>query len=161
MKYTDTNGVTYTPNDDNTFAGSDGNTYKLSDDGTTFTQVDSNGNAVSGGKTATVDTSKTEEIKKTEYHQVAQNSDIKRATDVLSDIKGAEANKDILTDDFISELTSNIEKVNTFEQAEDTLDSTDASSRASIMSAVKDAYASNGTTGVTTDQYLCSTDHCQ
>ena len=149
MKYTDTNGVTYTPNDDNTFAGSDGNTYKLSDDGTTFTQVDSNGNAVSGGKTATVDTSKTEEIKKTEYHQVAQNSDIKRATDVLSDIKGAEANKDILTDDFISELTSNIEKVNTFEQAEDTLDSTDASSRASIMSAVKDAYASNGTTGVT------------
>ena len=37
----------------------------------------------------------------------------------MSDIKGAEANKDILTDDFISELTSNIEKVNTFEQAED------------------------------------------
>ena len=47
-------------------------------------------------------------------------------------------------------LTSNIEKVNAFENAEDTLDSADSASRASIAAAVKNAYATNGSAGVTT-----------
>lgn len=146
-KYTDTDGNTYTQNDTGTFAGSDGKTYKLSDDGMTFTEVDSDGNAVSGGKTATVDASKTEEITKTVYTQGAVASDIKRSADVLTDIR--EANEDTLTDDVVNQLTTNIGKVNTYEKAEDTLDSADTYSRANITAAVKNAYETNGTAGVT------------
>lgn len=37
-KYTDKNGVVYTPNDNGTYAGTDGKNYIL--DGTTFKEVD-------------------------------------------------------------------------------------------------------------------------
>ena len=47
-------------------------------------------------------------------------------------------------------MTSNVEKVNAFENAEDTLDSADSASRASIAAAVKNAYATSGSAGVTT-----------
>ena len=67
---------------------------------------------------------------------------------MLTDLK--EANKDTLTDDFVNKMTSNVEKVNAFENAEDTLDSSDSASRASIAAAVKNAYAANGSAGVTT-----------
>ena len=51
-KYTDKNGVVYTPNDNGTYAGTDGKNYIL--DGTTFKEVDSDKNVVSGGKTVAV-----------------------------------------------------------------------------------------------------------
>lgn len=146
-KYTDVDGTTYTPNDTGTYAGSDGKTYKLSDDGTTFTEVDADGNAVTGGRTATVDASKTEEITETKYVQGAVATGIERAADVLSDIR--EANPDTLTDDAVTALTKNIEKVNAYESAADTLDASDAYSRAGIAEAVKNAYAAGGTADVT------------
>ena len=43
-KYTDKNGVVYTPNDNGTYAGTDGKNYIL--DGTTFKEVDSDKNVV-------------------------------------------------------------------------------------------------------------------
>ena len=88
------------------------------------------------------------EIEKNVYHQSAVATGVGRSADALTALK--EANKDTLTDDFISSLTSNIEKVNAFENAEDTLDSSDSASRASIAAAVKNAYAANGSAGVTT-----------
>lgn len=147
-KYTDTDGTTYTPNDTGTYAGSDGKTYKLSSDGSTFTEVDKDGNAVTDGRTATVDASKTEEIKKTVYNQGSVATGIERAADVLTNIK--EANKDTLTDDAVTALTKNIEKVNAYENATDTLDASDPYSRASITEAVKNAYVADGAAGVTT-----------
>lgn len=146
-KYTDADGTTYTPNDTGTYAGSDGKTYKLSDDGTTFTEVDADGNAVAGGRTATVDASKTEEIKKTVYNQGSAAAGIERAADVLSDIR--EANPDTLTDDMVTALTQNVEKVKAYEDAADTLDASDPYSRTSIAEAVKNAYAAGGTADVT------------
>lgn len=144
-RYTDTDGVTYTPNDTGTYAGSDGKTYTLS--GTTFTEVDSDGNVVSGGRTGTADTSKTEEITKTVYNQGAAATDIERAADVLSDIR--EANADALTDDAVTALTENVTKVKAYEDAVDTLEASDPYSRASITAAVKNAYATGGVADVT------------
>lgn len=146
-KYTDVDGTTYTPNDTGTYAGSDGKTYKLSDDKTTFTEVDKDGNDVTGGRTATVDASKTEEITETKYVQGAVATGIERAADVLSDIR--EANPDALTDDMVTALTKNIEKVNAYESAIDTLDASDPYSRKGIAEAVKNAYAAGGTADVT------------
>lgn len=150
-KYTDADGITYTPNDTNdtdvTYAGSDGKTYKLSDDGTTFTEVDKDGNAVTDGRTAVVDASKTEEITETKYVQGAVATGIERASDVLSDIR--EANPDTLTDDVITSLTKNIEKVKAYENAADKLDASDPYSKAGIAEAVKDEYANGGTAAVT------------
>lgn len=146
-KYTDTDGITYTPNDTGTYAGSDGKTYMLSGDETTFTEVDADQNAVAGGRTATVDASKTEEITETEYVQGAVATGIERAADVLSDIR--EAKPDTLTDDMVTALTKNIEKVKAYESVTDTLDASDPYSRASITEAVKNAYAAGGTADVT------------
>ena len=145
-KYTDGNGVTYTQNDNNTLAGSDGNTYKISSGN--LVQIDSDGNEVADGKTVALSACTQSEIQKMVYHQKAAATDIGRAADVLTDLK--EANKDTLTDDFVNKMTSNVEKVNAFENAEDTLDSSDSASRASIAAAVKNAYAANGSAGVTT-----------
>lgn len=145
-KYTDSNGVTYTQNDNNTLAGSDGNTYKISSGN--LVQIDSDGNEVADGKTVALSACTQSEIQKMVYHQKAAATDIGRAADALTDLK--EANKDTLTDDFVNKMTSNVEKVNAFENAEDTLDSADSASRASIAAAVKNAYAASGSAGVTT-----------
>lgn len=145
-KYTDANGVEYTQNDDGTFAGSDGKTYKL--DAGNMTEVDSDGNAVAGGKSAAVTDDMKEEITKTVYAQGAEVADAKRSADALTELK--EDADFALTDDEVSTLTSNISKVKSFESTEDTvLEDSDAYSRASIMTAVKDAYAANGADGVT------------
>lgn len=145
-KYTDTDGVTYTPNDTGTYAGSDGKTYKL--DNNTFTEIDSNGDAVSGGRTSTVTDDQKEEIKNTTYkHDDAPTSTITRSADVLS--KFREDHKDTLTDDVISKLTSNIEKVNVYESAEDSLDDTDEYSRKKIISSIQQAYKNGNASAVT------------
>lgn len=147
-KYADTDGNTYTPNDTGTYVSTDGKTYKLSDDKTTFTEVDSNGNAVSGGKTVTVDASKTEEITKMVYAQGAAASGVERSADALTALK---ENADFkLTDEQISTLTSNISNVKAYEAVDDTvLADSDAYSRASIAAAIQSAYATNGASGVT------------
>ncbi len=53
-------------------------------------------------------------LRKNVYHQSAVATGVGRSADALTALK--EANKDTLTDDFISSLTSNIEKVNAFEK---------------------------------------------
>lgn len=59
-------------------------------------------------------------------------SDTTRAADLLS--KFREDHKDKLTDDVISKVTSDIEKVNVYESAEDTLDDSDEYSRKKLLS---------------------------
>ena len=69
---------------------------------------------------------------KTTYsHGNTALSDTTRAADLLS--KFREDHKDTLTDDVISKLTSDIEKVNVYESAEDTLDDSDEYSRKKII----------------------------
>ena len=116
-KYTDKNGVVYTPNDNGTYAGTDGKNYIL--DGTTFKEVDSDKNVVSGGKTVAVSDCTTEDITEMKYTQGTAATGIERSADVLSKIR--EDKKDTLTDEVVSKLTSNIEKVNVYESAEDSL----------------------------------------
>ena len=82
-------------------------------------QIDSDGNEVTGGKKVAVSDCTQKEIEKNVYHQSAVATGVGRSADALTALK--EANKDTLTDDFISSLTSNIEKVNAFENAEDTV----------------------------------------
>lgn len=60
-----------------------------------------------------------------------------------------EDHKDTLTDDVISKLTSNIEKVNVYESAEDSLNDTDTYSRKNIISSIQQAYQSGGASAVT------------
>lgn len=62
-------------------------------------------------------------------------SDTTRAADLLSRFR--ENHKDTLTDDVISKLTSDIEKVNVYESAEDTLDNTDKYSRKNIIDSIQ------------------------
>lgn len=147
-KYTDENGVEYTQKEASSdiFAGSDGKTYKLS--GTTMTEVDSDGNEVSGGKTAAVSDDTRTEITKTQYTQGSALSDVKKSSDVLTELK---ENGDFkLTEEEVTTLTSNISKVNAYEAVEDSvLEDSDSASRASIISGVKNAYADNGADGVT------------
>lgn len=138
--YTDAAGVTYTQNDTGTFAGSDGKTYRL--DGTSMIEIDADGNAVSGGTTATVGAGT--EIMKTVYHRGAAISGTTKSSDALTSLKESSG----LTDDQITTLASNVSSVTTYETSKDTLNSSDAYSRESIMSAVKDAYA-NGYSGKT------------
>ncbi len=143
-KLTDADGNTYTENDDHTYAGTDGTKYRLTDDGK-LVEIDSAGADVTGGKEVTV--ASNEEITKTEYTQGAVATGINRSTDVFGELK--EDADFALTDDELDTLTSNVKAVNTFETASDELASSDPYSRVSIATAIKDAYAANGSAGVT------------
>lgn len=143
-KYTDDNGVTYTPNDTGTYVGSDGKTYKLIDD--KMTEVDADGNAVDGGNSVTVTDAMKAEVTKTVYTKGAELADAKRSADALTDLKTASG----LSDEDVTTLANNVVAVNQYEQTVDTvLSDTDTYSRAKITEAVHNAYASNGATGVT------------
>ncbi len=144
-QYTDDDGIVYTSNDAGKYTGSDGKTYKL--DNNTFTEIDSDGNAVSNGRTATVTEDQKKEVKTTYSHGNTALSDTTRAADLLSRFR--ENHKDTLTDEVISKLTSNIEKVNVYESAEDSLNDTDTYSRKNIISSIQQAYQSGGASAVT------------
>lgn len=145
-KYTDKNGVVYTPNDNGTYAGTDGKNYIL--DGTTFKEVDSDKNVVSGGKTVAVSDCTTEDITEMKYTQGTAATGIERSADVLSKIR--EDKKDTLTDEVVSKLTSNIEKVNVYESAEDSLAADDDEySRKNIIDSIQQAYQTGKASDVT------------
>lgn len=143
-EYTDNDGIVYRSNEKN-YTGSDGKTYKLENN--TFTEIDSDGNAVSNGRTATVTEDQKKEVKTTYSHENTALSDTTRAADLLSRFR--EDHKDTLTDEVISKLTSNIEKVNVYESAEDSLNDTDTYSRKNIISSIQQAYQSGGASAVT------------
>lgn len=144
-QYTDDDGIVYTSNDAGKYTGSDGKTYKL--DNNTFTEIGIDGNAVSNGRTATVTEDQKKEVKTTYSHGNTALSDTTRAADLLSRFR--ENHKDTLTDEVISKLTSNIEKVNVYESAEDSLDDTDTYSKKNIISSIQQAYQSGGASAVT------------
>lgn len=144
-EYTDNDGNVYRSNEKGSYSGSDGKTYKLENN--TFTEIDSDGNAVSNGRTATVTEDQKKEVKTTYSHGNTALSDTTRAADLLSRFR--EDHKDTLTDDVISKLTSNIEKVNVYESAEDSLNDTDTYSRKNIISSIQQAYQSGGASAVT------------
>lgn len=150
-EYTDNDGIVYRSNEKGNYTGSDGNTYKL--DNNTFTEIGSDGNAVSNGRTATVTEDQKKEVKTTYSHGNTALSDTTRAADLLSRFR--EDHKNTLTDDVISKLTSDIEKVNVYESAEDTLDNTDKYSRKNIIDSIQEKYAAGGSDAVTkeTDTY--------
>lgn len=143
-EYTDNDGIVYRSNEKN-YTGSDGKTYKLENN--TFTEIDSDGNAVSNGRTATVTEDQKKEVKTTYSHGNTALSDTTRAADLLSRFR--EDHKDTLTDEVISKLTSNIEKVNVYESAEDSLNDTDTYSRKNIIYSIQQAYQSGGASAVT------------
>lgn len=144
-EYTDNDGIVYRSNEKGSYSGSDEKTYKLENN--TFTEIDSDGNAVSNGRTATVTEDQKKEVKTTYSHGNTALSDTTRAADLLSRFR--EDYKDTLTDDVISKLTSNIEKVNVYESAEDSLNDTDTYSRKNIISSIQQAYQSGGASAVT------------
>ena len=144
-EYTDNDGIAYRSNEKGNYTGSDGKTYKLENN--TFTEIDSDGNAVSNGRTATVTEDQKKEVKTTYSHGNTALSDTTRAADLLSRFR--EDHKDTLTDEVISKLTSNIEKVNVYESAEDSLNDTDTYSRKNIISSIQQAYQSGGASAVT------------
>ena len=144
-EYTDNDGIVYRSNEKGNYTGSDEKTYKL--DNNTFTEIGSDGNAVSNGRTATVTEDQKKEVKTTYSHGNTALSDTTRAADLLSRFR--EDHKDTLTDDVISKLTSNVEKVNVYESAEDSLDDTDTYSKKNIISSIQQAYQSGGASAVT------------
>lgn len=144
-EYTDNDGIVYRSNEKGNYTGSNGKTYKLENN--TFTEIDSDGNAVSNGRTATVTEDQKKEVKTTYSHGNTALSDTTRAADLLSRFR--ENHKDTLTDEVISKLTSNIEKVNVYESAEDSLDDTDTYSKKNIISSIQQAYQSGGASAVT------------
>lgn len=144
-EYTDNDGIVYRSNEKGSYTGPDGKTYKLENN--TFTEIDSDGNAVSNGRTATVTEDQKKEVKTTYSHGNTALSDTTRAADLLSRFR--ENHKDTLTDDVISKLTSNVEKVNVYESAEDSLDDTDTYSKKNIISSIQQAYQSGGASAVT------------
>lgn len=150
-EYTDNDGIVYRSNEKGNYTGSDRKTYKL--DNNTFTEIGSDGNAVSNGRTATVTEDQKKEVKTTYSHGNTALSDTTRAADLLSRFR--EDHKNTLTDDVISKLTSDIEKVNVYESAEDTLDNTDKYSRKNIIDSIQEKYAAGGSDAVTkeTDTY--------
>lgn len=150
-EYTDNDSIVYRSNEKGNYTGSDGKTYKL--DNNTFTEIGSDGNAVSNGRTATVTEDQKKEVKTTYSHGNTALSDTTRAADLLSRFR--EDHKNTLTDDVISKLTSDIEKVNVYESAEDTLDNTDKYSRKNIIDSIQEKYAAGGSDAVTkeTDTY--------
>ena len=148
----------YKQNDDTTWTGSDGKIYQL--DGTNkLVEVtkDSDGKItkVDGGKEVSFADADRTDIMKTEYATGSAISSAQKASDALSDMKASiKTNASLTTDDelnsYISTLSSNISTVNTYEGTTDTvLADSDTYSRKSIVSAVHDAYSTNGATGVT------------
>lgn len=69
------------------------------------------------------------------YTQGTAATGIERSADVLSKIR--EDKKDTLTDEVVSKLTSNIEKVNVYESAEDSLAVDDEYSRKNIIDSIQ------------------------
>lgn len=139
---TDDGGNTYTKNADGNYVDSGaGLVYKPTG------EKDSDGNAVSNGRTATVTEDQKKEVKTTYSHGNTALSDTTRAADLLS--KFREDHKDTLTDDVISKLTSDIEKVNVYESAEDTLDDSDEYSRKKIIESIQTEYNKGGASAVT------------
>lgn len=158
-KITDADGNTYTQSDMKTadgadiYLGTDGTRYRLTDDGD-LAEIDTDGNLVTDGKTVTVATN--EEITRTVYSQASPVAlaDVGRSADVLTELKEEAQTNQGLSDDemnsFISTLAANVGAVNTYEKTADTvLTNTDSFSRAGIAAAMKDAYAANGSAGVT------------
>lgn len=150
----------YKQNDDGkTWLGSDGKLYELASDENKLYQVtkDSDGNVtrVDGGKEISFENGDRTDIMQTKYSTGAEMSSAKTASDTLSDMKAsiktnASFEKDEDLNAFISTLTSNITAVNNYESATDTvLEDDDTYSKKSIVSAVHDAYSTNGVTGVT------------
>lgn len=145
----DDNQVTYTQNDtkaangDDTFTGSDGKTYRLDTATSTMIEIDSDGNDVTDGTTATVGSGT--EITNTVYNRGAELTDAAKASDALTTLK----EKSGLDKTALTALTKNIATVQTYTTTKDSLDDTDPYSRASIIAAVEDAYANgyNGETG--------------
>lgn len=148
----------YKQNDDTTWTGSDGKIYQL--DGTNkLVEVtkDSDGKItkVDGGKEASFADADRTDIMKTEYTTGSAISSVQKASDALSDMKAsiktnASFKKDEELNAFISTLTSNITTVNNYESATDTvLKDDDTYSKKSIVSAIHDAYKTNGATDVT------------
>ena len=139
---TDDGGNTYTKNADGNYVDSGaGLVYKPTG------EKDSDGNAVSNGRTATVTEDQKKEVKTTYSHGNTALSDTTRAADLLS--KFREDHKDKLTDDVISKVTSDIEKVNVYESAEDTLDDSDEYSRKKIIESIQTEYNKGGASAVT------------
>lgn len=150
-KITDADGKVYTENDDHTYVGEDGRKYRLADTGK-LVEINSDNTDVAGGKEVTV--ASTEEITKTKYTQGTALADIKRSTDVLTELKENTSFK--LTEEQVNELTTNIGTVNAYAAVEDaTLNDSDDYSRTSIMKAIENAYTSGGAAAVTnvTNQY--------
>lgn len=152
--------ATYKQDDDNkTWRGSDGKLYELASGENKLYEVtkDSDGNVtrVDGGKEISFEDSDRTDIMETKYSTGAEISSAKTAADTLSDMKASiKTNASMKDDDelnaFISTLSSNIGTVNSYEAATDTvLDDSDTYSKKSIVSAVHNAYSSNGADGVT------------
>lgn len=150
----------YKQNDDGkTWLGSDGKLYELASGENKLYQVtkDSDGNVtrVDGGKEISFEDDDRTDIMQTKYSTGAEMNSAKTASDTLSDMKAsiktnASFEKDEDLNAFISTLTSNITAVNNYESATDTvLEDDDTYSKKSIVSAVHDAYSTNGATGVT------------
>ena len=150
----------YKQNDDGkTWLGSDGKLYELASGENKLYEVtkDSDGNVtrVDGGKEISFEDSDRTDIMQTKYSAGAELNSVKTASDTLSDMKAsiktnASFEKDEDVNAFISTLTSNITAVNNYESATDTvLKDDDTYSKKSIVSAVHDAYKTNGATGVT------------
>ena len=145
--------------DGKTWLGSDGKLYELASGENKLYEVtkDSDGNVtrVDGGKEISFEGSDRTDIMQTKYSTGAELNSVKTASDTLSDMKAsiktnASFEKDEDVNAFISTLTSNITAVNNYESATDTvLEDSDTYSKKSIISAVHDAYSTNGATGVT------------
>ena len=135
---TDADGNVYTKSKDSEYyTGTDGNSYRLSNDNQLI-QVDEEGRDVEEGKTIATDGNGAKEITQTVYSQGDEVVGAKRSADVLTSLK--EEIGENLTDDEISTLTSNIAKVNAYESATDSLESSDPYSRESIIASIHKAY---------------------
>lgn len=152
ITYTDENSRTYTKNEDGTYTDDAGKVYSAT------SEKDGDGNVIyadADGNKATIKTNTSYyevaasgEGEDVTYTQVAVASGVERSADVLTALK--EDADFTLTEDQVNSLTSNISSVKAYEAVEDTvLADSDAYSRASIVAAVQNAYATNGASGVT------------
>ncbi|MGN0350660.1 MAG: flagellar filament capping protein FliD [Roseburia sp.] len=151
VSYTDGTN-TYTLNDDKTYTDELGNVYtktteKDADGNYYYATADGSSKVVITSETTYYATTATEEGAGTDdakmvYSKGAEISGASKASDVLTSLKEASG----LTSEQITKLTSNISTVHTYETTKDSLDDSDAYSRASIMASVKDAYE-NGYAG--------------
>lgn len=145
-KLKDADGNEYLQNDTGSFTGKDGKNYKLTDAGE-LAEIDKDGNEVADGKKITVTSN--EEIMKSVYTQGSQLSGVERSADALTALQKDPDFK--MKEDEVAALTEKIKAVNTFEKTADKLESTDPNSRAQIAVSIKNAYAANGSAGVTAE----------